>query len=145
MSCQRRFFEAFLVIYTLLGILLVVAAVNFQAANGSQISREGLNFIYGALGWMFVTIILYLIAYIRVFAIFPIPVVLLAVGIVGEAVTVTIIGVLREEIDVKTRESTLIVLGTITGCLIPLQIFGVLISIVHYRRNQKDFLVVASK
>lgn len=145
MSCQRRFFEAFLVIYIFSCILLVIALVNFQVAHGSPISREGLTYIYAATGWMFLTILFYLIAYIRLFSIFPIPVVLLAVGIVGEALTVTLIGVLREEMEIKTRQSTLLVLGIVTGYLVLLQIFGVLISIVYYCRTERDFHVVPSK
>ena len=145
MSRQRRVFEAFLVIYILSGVLLVIALVNFQAAHGLQLSRAGLIYLYAATGWTLVTILFYLIAYIRIFSIFAIPVVFLVVGIVGEALTVTLIVALREEIDVKTRYSTLLVVGIVTVYLVLLQIVGVLVSIVYYCRTEHDFYAVPSK
>ena len=69
--------------------------------------------------------------------------ILLAIGVVGESLGVTVIAVLEEEIDLKNRNSTVIALTSVTGYLILLQVFGVLSSIVYFRQNQDDFDIVA--
>ena len=132
MSCQGRSFETFLVISILSSLFLTIAALNLQVDKDSYLSQQGLNYIYAMLGWMFVTILFYLLAYIRTFLLFPLPVILSVIGLFGQILGIAMI-------DVSSGHSTLLVLGLVSGYFVPLQIFGAVLSIVYFRRSDADF------
>jgi hypothetical protein len=115
---------------------------------GSNLSRPGRYYIGLVSLYILLTCIIQLLAFTcfkKILILFRLAVILLIVGIILELTAVAIIVFLRGGTDLNTRKTTLIVVSSLTGYLIILQIYGVIASLSYHAEIRHKYEEVSSK
>ncbi|UJR29233.1 hypothetical protein I4U23_010447 [Adineta vaga] len=154
MYCQRVFFWVFLVIYILTGIILAVVAHFINNTNegykqyGSRISDIGRYYIGGIAVYILITGTLHImIGFLctKRLLFFRIAFIFLVVGIMVEITAVSLIILMRAGFPVDIRKTTIIVISSLTGYLVILQMYGIIASLSYYSELRHSYEIVASK
>ncbi len=115
---------------------------------GSYVSRLGRYYMGLISLYILFTCIIQLIAITcckRKLILFRLAIALLILGILFELTAVAIIVFLRSGIDPDTRKTTLIVVSSLTGYLIILQIYGVIVSLSYPAEIKHNYREVSLK
>ena len=154
MYCQRVSFRIFLVIYILTGFILGIAALiihnmkNGKTYLGSHISNVAQYYIGIVSLYILITGIIHLIIINcckKLFLCLRLPVVLLIFGIIIELIVAIVIIIITLTTHSDAQKTTLIVMGSVAGYFIILQIYGIIASLSYHAKLQNNYEAMPSK